>query len=161
MNTLLVGMAPGRNSNPRAPLFPAPRNSSGHRLVELIGLTRGEYMKMYDRVNCLPAYPGADPKQKGDRFPMASAKLAAAVHRQHFRGRRVIFIGRQVAHAFGFPKSRLDFFHWSGCHEWGYRCAVVPHTSGCNRFWNDPENRARAREFFQDEISSRMGFTSG
>lgn len=111
-------------------------------------------MQQFDRLNCLTYFPGSDPNQKGDRFPMKEARLAAQVHKQYLRGRRVILVGRKVAHAFGFPKEVMDFFEWGACEEWGIRFSVIPHTSGCNLYWNDEENRERARKFFQEQIIS-------
>lgn len=117
-------------------------------------MTVPEYLDIFDRANVLPFYPGKDPNQKGDRFPMRKAKEAAAVHRQHLGGRTVVFVGRQTAHAFGFQKATMDFWEWRVCRDWGFRCTVIPHTSGCNRYWNDEENRAAAEKFFREQIFS-------
>ncbi|AAT69493.1 gp17 [Alphaproteobacteria phage PhiJL001] len=66
-----------------------------------------------------------------------------------------MFVGRQVAEAFGFRREKLDWFQWTVCDFWKYRCSVIPHTSGCNHFWNSPENREQAQKFFQEIISSK------
>jgi len=155
-------MAPGRKTNPREPLHPLPEHSSGDRLVKLIGISPETYLSAFDRVNCLPFYPGSDKNIKGDKFPMKKAREAAAVHRQHFGGRHVIFLGRNTAVAFGYPKATMDFFEHRNNSDWGFTCTVVPHTSGCNRFWNCDENRARAREYFREVLEkySPVGFTS-
>ena len=117
-----------------------------------MGISRGEYLEIFERRNCLTFYPGKSGRQKGDKFPMRKAREAADVHRQHFRDRTVIFVGRNVAVAFGFSKSTMDFFEWRRCKEWGFRATVIPHTSGCNHYWNSSENKELARKFFQDEI---------
>ena len=153
--TLLVGMAPGPRTDPRAPLLPYPKNSAGYKLAKLTGLSHYRYLQNYERINCLTMFPGAHMHQKGDRFPMREARGAAGVHVQHFPGRRVIFVGRKTAEAFGWPRGKLDFFDWARCPEWCYDAAVVPHASGCNLFWNEPGNKERALVFFQRELESR------
>ena len=147
-----MGMAPGAKTHPRAPLLPVPATSSGGRLQELTGLSRMEYLKVFDRANCLTFFPGKSGRQKGDVFPMREAKMAADIHKQWLTYRRVIFVGRQVATAFGWKPKELPWFTWKVDTDWKMRCTVIPHTSGCNRFWNDPENRERARLFFQNEV---------
>lgn len=159
--TVLIGMAPGPNTDPRAPLFPMPASSAGGRLQQFSGLTRHGYFRLFDRVNCLTHFPGKSGSTGEDLFPMREARRAAEIHKQHFRGRRIIFVGRQVAEVFGHPKQEMDWFEWSNCETWRYRCSVIPHTSGRNHFWNTEENRELAKKFFQDEINSRRGFTSG
>ena len=55
----------------------------------------------------------------------------------------VLFLGRKVAEAFGFDFRRLGYLWWDGETE----CAVVPHPSGVNRWWNDWHNRTEASAF--------------
>ena len=72
-------------------------------------------------------------------------------------GRVVVFLGKQVANAFG-CKGR--WFHWRearlpiGDPRVQCRCAIVPHPSGRNRFWDDPENVQEARRFLSELMKS-------
>lgn len=56
---------------------------------------------------------------------------------------RLLLCGRRVATAF-------DLADWPLCstgpHPAGPRVLLLPHPSGRNRWWNEPENRARAGE---------------
>lgn len=151
---LLIGQAPGPNTDPEYPLYPVPRTSAGGRLCELMGLTRAEYITTFDRVNLLPYFPGKD-RANEDKFPMSPARLAARVLRPMLRGRRVILVGRQVAQAF---QLGADWHEWVdfrvgprhaalGCDGLA-QVAVVPHPSGRNHWYNNELNRARARRFW-------------
>lgn len=153
-NILLIGQAPGPNTDPGLPLYPLPRTSAGGRLQQLTGLSRGEYLSTFDRVNLVPYFPGRT-RLRDDTFPLPVARLAAQVMRPFLDGRTVIFVGRNVANAFDF---KVSF------HEWGYvtkfdhlphrrrvmyRAAVVPHPSGRNHWYNKPENVAEAHAFWR------------
>lgn len=157
---LLVGMAPGPNTDPQLPLFPIPSTSAGGRLQKLTGLTRGQYLKTFDRVNLLYHFPGKYPGTNEDRWPRERSRLAADTMRQLLPGRSVILVGRNVAHAFG---HKADFMVWEH-HEarrrdFTKRCdglcrmAVIPHPSGRNRLYNSAENRQAIKNFFAEFLS--------
>ena len=158
MRPLLIGQAPGPNTNPELPLFPIPSTSAGGRLQQLMGLRRWEYLKKFDRVNLLPEFPGRH--KRDDKFPLAEARFAATVMRPHLSDRVVIMIGRKVGDAFGLD---LPFHQWAEmrCRRTmltepgGEVCivAVVPHTSGRNHWYNSEGNREEARRFWQDLLS--------
>ncbi len=152
---LLLGQAPGPNTDPDYPLFPAPRTSAGGRLCEMMGLTKAQYLLAFDRANLLPYFPGRT-QARDDSFPMAPARLAARVMRPLLRGRRVIMVGRRVAEAFRAPE--IEWFE-----PWELHCGprhavlgcpgtavvhVIPHPSGRNHWYNSELNRARARRFW-------------
>lgn len=157
---LLIGQAPGPNTDPDYPLYPAPRTSAGGRLCDLMGLSRGEYIMAFDRVNLLPYFPGKTTANE-DRFPMSPARLAAAVLRPMLRGRRVILVGRQVAQAF---QVEADWHEWvdlrAGPRHAADRSdglaqvAVVPHPSGRNHWYNSDLNRERARRFWAELLNN-------
>jgi len=154
MRPLLVGQAPGPNTDPTLPLFPVPRTSAGGRLQELMGLTRGEYLKTFERVNLLYEFPGRH--KRDDKFPMMLAWPAAQAMRPLLAGRTVVLVGRNVASAF---ELEAEFHEWV---EWPVRrpcllsrdpgtarVAVIPHPSGRNHWYNDPANREAARSFWE------------
>lgn len=66
------------------------------------------------------------------------------------RGRRVVLLGANVSRAFGVSFRKLSevVLSWHPVGE-GLAAAVVPHPSGLNRWWNDPDNRVRARLFLR------------
>jgi len=156
MRPLLIGQAPGPNTDPECPLFPVPARATGGRLQELTGLTRGDYLRTFDRMNLLPYFPGSD--AQGDRFPVPDAKFAARAIRPLLNGRTVVLVGRNVATAFGF---KFEFHEW--CEHWyarrrcsvqkdngTCRMAVTPHPSGRSRWYNDPDNVEQAERFWRD-----------
>jgi uracil-DNA glycosylase len=153
---ILMGQAPGRNE-PRRPLV---GGSTGNRLLDLSGLqTWLRFLKTFETMNVIDYYPGST--GKGDRFPAGEARVAAREKVKMLAGRRVIFVGVAVAEAFGLISPRP--FEWLVYAAEGfiaytptvaaYHGAMIPHTSGVNQFWNDPENVAAARRFFAETLS--------
>ncbi len=150
---LLIGQAPGPNTMPDLPLFPVPSTSAGGRLRAMIGITRGEYLKSFDRVNVFREFPGRH--MNNDKFPMAEARIRAEAMLPFLAGRVVVLAGRQVADAF---KIKGDFFTWQDVKarrvEHMKRCnglakvAIIPHPSGRNKFYNTRENQILARDFW-------------
>ncbi|MCI0632491.1 MAG: hypothetical protein L0206_01015 [Actinobacteria bacterium] len=138
MKLLLIGQAPSATSNPGSPLA----GLSGARLARLSGVRLEELLERVEARNLLAAYPGKGGGRKGDAFPAGAARAEAA--RVDLVGRRAIFLGKNVARAFGVSAAH-PFFAWHD-HR-GARCAVFPHPSGTSRFWNLPANTKRASEF--------------
>lgn len=150
---LLIGQAPGPNTDPNLPLFPMPLRSAGGRLQTIMGIDRPTYLEAFERVNLLPYFPGTQKRE--DCFPMTAAKLAVKVTAPFLAGRTVVMVGRKVADAF-----ELD----QGWHEWKLirmrrympfdsnngraHVAVVPHPSGRNPWYAEEGNRERARAFW-------------
>lgn len=117
------------------PLHPVPRTGSGGRLAALLGLSRMDYMRMFDRVNLLAQCP-----ERWDRVAAAASalNLAASI----LRGRRLVLVGQRVRDAFGLGRPMMDWA--AGPHgDWAW----IPHPSGLNTWYNHEENRATVREF--------------
>lgn len=154
---ILVGEAPGPRTDPRAPLFPMPRNSAGYRLFELTGLEwRSQYLARFQRCNIFANHPGTWDAQKWpkDKWLTREARFAADAMRFFFERRRVIFVGRRVAMAFGYGAEKLPFLEWDYCATWRYQFACLPHTSGRSHWYNDPENKRAASEFLTKALNS-------
>ncbi len=73
---------------------------------------------------------------------LAVARDQADIVRRMFPSRRFVLFGRKVARAFGLGPEAP----WM---TWDEGIAVVPHPSGRSYWYNDPENRARARTFLR------------
>ncbi len=136
MRPLLVGQAPARTSGGRAP-FDGP---AGDRLAEVLGLRdRRDVPRLFDPRNLLDAWPGPS-RGKGDAFPPAEARRAAARLLRREPHPRIVLAGRGIARAFGLGEAP-----WLREADLGGRRAlVVPHPSGVVAWWNDPANRAEA-----------------
>lgn len=150
MKPLLVGQAPGPNTDPLRPLAPLPRSSAGGRLAELAGLSPKEYLKLFDRTNLLHTFPGR--WKRDDKWPVRDAEIAASAMKPLLGGRHVILVGRNVAVAFGYPAQHLDFHEWFNDSQWGFEVAVVPHTSGRNHWYRKPGHEDHARAFWASVV---------
>lgn len=144
---LLIGQAPGRAGPPPGRALVGGR--SGTFLQNIAGF-HGDlkgYIKNCETTNVLKVYPGRVVGGKGDLFPMDQARAAAAEMLPTLVGRRVVMVGYGVADAFRVERSLFQWFIKLG--DFGhFYYAVVPHPSPVNAFWNDRDNVARARLFF-------------
>lgn len=141
------------------PLYPHPWSSSPGRLVRLMGISRERYLELFDRTNLLHQFPGRHARD--DKFPQREARIAADAMRPLLSGRRVVLVGRAVMEAF---QLRLPYHTWTSVRE-GHRSqpvvwdvAVIPHTSGRNRWYNSEDNMTAARDFWRDALSSGLVF---
>lgn len=160
MKTLLVGEAPGRGYEGQ----PAFSSASGQRLTKLLGQDVREVFY------CWNLLADSQPLgNKGTKFPTGEARQSAkrllwALETPAAKGRevRMLLAGSRVASAFKLRHWQL--FEWSDMwtrstlllnkgapwlHEIKY--AVIPHPSGVNRWWNEPDNVERARKFLVAE----------
>lgn len=154
MRPVLIGQAPGPNTDPERPLWPEPRTSSGGRLAEAMSLSITQYLLLFERANLVNRFPGK--YKRDDKFPLYEAQIAAAALRPLMRGRDVILLGRKVASAWG-EGVDLPFFEWSQCRTFGTRLAVVPHPSGRNHWYNHETNRELATSFWRTLVASLNG----
>lgn len=144
---VLVGMAPGKSSDPSLPLFPRPASSAGGRLAVLAGLDWREYLRLYERTNLVNRWPGRS--GEGDSWPRAEARIAARAVERLLAGRCVVFVGRNVAEAF---ERWLGFYNWDADTGLQFRYACIPHPSGRNRMYNDDDHRRCAREVLRHAL---------
>lgn len=143
MRILVIGQAPSRTSGSRA--FDG---LSGDRLARHMGLCdRESLLNTLTCVNLLATYPGTG-KGKGDAFPTHKARRSACDLLHSLANEndvRLLFAGHAVATACGVRRPYLEWV----MHPIGHECAVIPHPSGINRWWNDEENRRRFLHFMR------------
>lgn len=155
MRPLLIGEAPGPNTLPEYPLFPAPLKSAGGRLPGIMGISRAVYLQTFDRMNLILKYPGP-------KWPAVQARENAKLIRPLLTDRHVVMVGRNVSRAFGFEE--LPWHKWALMVVKGnrpseprhVRLAVVPHPSGRNRWYNDEAHCQEALGFWL-ELLVRFG----
>lgn len=141
-----MGQAPARSAAGKVAFL----GDSGRRLAKIAGVTLPELLDRVDTSNLLARWPGR--LAKGDAFPLAEARRAAAeLAAKEDPSRAFLLAGSNVARAFGV--SHLGFLRWGLLG--GRRVAVIPHPSGVSRWWNDARNMARARAFLLREIGGR------
>jgi len=90
---LLIGQAPGPNTDARAPLFPNGKTSTGARLASVIGVSPRQYIQLFDRTNLLQTFPGRNARD--DAWPVVKGRVAAEAVRPFLRGRTVFFVGQR------------------------------------------------------------------
>lgn len=145
MKPLIVGQAPGPNTDPAEPLSGA----SGRRLAALCELSVNDFLDRFERVNLMDRFPGK--AGKGDAFRMDRARRAALRLSQRFEKRKVVLLGNRVARAF---EVKPIWPAGNFVPMWGGFVTVVPHPSGISRWWNDPEN-ARSMELFWKVLAAQ------
>jgi hypothetical protein len=157
MRPVLVGIAPSREGSEGQPLSALGGASTGATLADLAGLSSMRYMQVFDRVNLVP-FPRPSTVPLAESRPYAEM-LAGSL----LVGRRVVLLGRNVSGSFGirddFPL--LTWVNWdrpgqghmgfkSGKMSIPFSWAILPHPSGRNLWYNDPENRKLAGAFMTE-----------
>lgn len=143
MRPLLVGESNPAGSRPEWALYPHPPGCAGARLQRILGLTRGQYLRAFDRVNLSPEPWEA--RAAGQR----AHELRRGPHRQF------ILLGRRVARVFGLEDHR-PFSVVRSVSTTGRRqvFCLLPHPSGRNLIWNDPAAQRWARRLARSLVRS-------
>jgi hypothetical protein len=157
----IVGEAPSKSSDPKRPFADC---WSGRWLAKMAGFeTFEDLSKNANFRNVLRRWPGYGyAGEKGSAFPM---DLAVRYAKSLDLDGTLLLAGRRVAKAvdlafWGREKKRvrldrMDYFEWTRTerHCLPCRIAVIPHPSGCNRWWNYESNRLLAQEFLRKAIA--------
>lgn len=132
MKPLLLGMNNPISDDPEFDLYPYPEGSAGWRLWKMLpgGVSRREYLAMFDRRNLLRAR----------KWDQVKAREAACALRPELKGRLVVILGSQVRAALGLPLSEPLVFR-RAVTPVQYDWVPVPHPSGRNLWYNAPGNR--------------------
>jgi hypothetical protein len=136
------------SSDPEHALYPQPPGCTGHRLWQMSGLSRWDYLEIFDRRNVLP----------GRDWSAAAARAAQPALRAELAGRTVVLLGAPVNSVMrgGTEHELAPPFRWTPDGHGGWM-AKMPHPSGRSHFYNDPLARECARVFLQElaSLSSR------
>lgn len=143
---LLVGEAPGPNTNALLPLFPQPSNSAGARLLRYSGVDPADWLGKLVRMNM------CDGTWSIRRAVAGRARALAFLldKRNHYDGLplRVLLLGVRVARAWSCYGA---FGHVEMIHYFNpslsipIQVAWIPHPSGRNLAYNSRRNQLRAR----------------
>ena len=158
MKPLLVGEANPYQSNEDDAMYfalhPDPPRASGGRLCYFVmGLDERTYLRSYDRIDlCHPTF----------RLKNAKAKAEHLI-RERTPEDVIVACGAKVAAAFGVPYWPFEIFNrlverspersppLFPTHKVGAPCIVViPHPSGLNRMWHEPNAVHRARAVLRE-----------
>jgi hypothetical protein len=150
---LLIGEAPGPNTDPFLPLFPEPRNSAGGRLLKYADIPMADWIGKLVKMNL------CDETWSVRRAVAGRARALAFLfdERNYFEKRplRVLLLGARVARAwgcygpFGYEEHAYGLnpivTSRSVASDKTLRVAWIPHPSGKNRAYNSRRNQLRAR----------------
>lgn len=136
MKPLIVGEINPYGSDPAFALYPLPEGASGDRLCKILGLSHGEYLRTFDRMNLCTG-----------KWSIVAARFASFDVRDQRRS-VVILLGRKVADAFAFGWTNLFTKH-RGAFGW---YILLPHPSGRCQIWNDSGNVERARQLVGEAL---------
>ena len=160
---LLLGESPAAGTEGRSETWLAPGSSpSADRLLKFTGYSADTYLDMFDRDNLLHYLPRRSGKGREFTYKIARRQVNRLFGEYWCPGQRIVMLGRRVASAFDWyrwdrvvgpiSQSKLEYLKWYRIENRGMLiwAAVVPHPSGVNRWWNDANNRRRARKFFRE-----------
>lgn len=127
-HVLFIGQGPAKDAEPYRPL----EGHNAEKLARLLGILPAHFVNRYARINLNSEWIGK--VGKGDVFDLAEGRRAAAVLLQgswtHY-----VLLGKQVAKSFDVREGFLETVHHGRKHFF-----ILPHPSGINRWWNEPEN---------------------
>lgn len=124
-----------------SPMFPYPPRSAGGRLHDISGFSLGEWIYGLDRCNIIPEWTSRWDKDRA----AINAKALIRCRVPH----TVFACGRRVSDAFGYTGS-LPYKNQSMI--FGCMMVYIPHPSGRNPVYNDPEIRAWVHDAFQEVL---------
>lgn len=140
---LLIGEAPGPNTNWKLPLYPSPNNSAAGRLLKYADVDHEQWLGKLVRMNL------CDDDWSARRAAAGVVRALSFLYdpANFYDGRplRVLLLGRRVADAWNCPQRSF------GCAvrrypDWPYLwLAWIPHPSGRCLLYNDRKNQLRAR----------------
>jgi hypothetical protein len=174
---LIVGEAPAKDLSKKNLDVSLACRSIGRRPVTgILTLLRDEHERLFDfvmhcrHVNLLDYWPGPG-HGKGSAFPMDEARLKArelveairipvprtrlqTVRSFHvwngvkfYKPKVVLLCGHRVASAFMIHRAKYFVTDLECRRVAGLPTVVVPHPSGLNRWWNEPQNREQGKMF--------------
>jgi hypothetical protein len=139
---LLVGEAPGPNTDPLLPLFPDPASSAGGRLLKFSGADPAAWLGKLVRMNM------CEGSWSTRRAVIGRARALAFLldERNWWRGRplRVLLLGTRVSESWG-CRGAFGYTDLYGWRDRPLRVAWIPHPSGRNLIYNERRNQLRAR----------------
>ncbi len=131
----IIGEAPGPNTSPKLPMFPLPSRSAGGRLLGYAGIPVEDYLGRLARRNLFAELgPWSTRTARLQAFQIFwwLRNMATGI-------RRVLLLGGRVGAAFGLAE------FWRPLKlERDLVLVAIPHPSGKNRVYNDPDVCRRA-----------------
>lgn len=155
MKPLIIGEAPSKNEHPPSPIA----GRIGRRLAKCAGMNFEAFLEHFDRVNLLEVRQ--DTAEHGFKFDMGQARHnAVQLIPRMMAAPYVLLLGRRVSAAFWldaayFTRIRFPRMVNGGVEE-GAVVYIVPHPSGFNHWWNDPEHVRQAEDFMRGMVAQHV-----
>ena len=146
---MFIGQQPNSYEDQGDPL-PIRPNSTGKRLVQMMGITDEAFKENFIRMNVSPFH---DPESFNPEYWHYNATNILPL----LDGRRVVLLGPAVATAFGFERSSYHYASWFDHPTEHILFGVIPHPSGMNRLYNDPQMHEMVKSFL--DLCWRMAET--
>jgi len=141
---LLVGEAPGRLGLTRPPLYGRTRQL----IMNAAGISENEFDRLFATTNLFTSWQGGD--EHGDYFSLYKARPHASNILDNSTHQTIVLVGLRTATAFGLKVTTNQCFKWFKMKH--RQVAVMPHTSGRNRWWNSHVNREVAAKFMHELV---------
>lgn len=130
MRILIVGEDNPYGADPHFALYHLPRYASGDNLRRHLGLTDSQYAKIKKVNLCAGRWSMKEAREKAQSIVVGPWDL-------------VIMLGVKVKKAFNWE---IPPFSVVGQEPWQKNFVALPHPSGLNRAWNEPNADQRARQ---------------
>jgi hypothetical protein len=148
---VFIGQQPNEYADENQPALPVRPNSSGARLVKLMGITEEAFRYHFTLVNVSPHH---DPEGFNPTYNIAAALNLLPL----LEDRRVVLLGPAIANSFCINRDAYQFNKWFDYPgEMNALFSVIPHPSGMNRLYNDPVVVEEVREFLNYCWETRTG----
>lgn len=136
---VFIGQQPNSYEDEGTPL-PMRPGSTGKRIVQMMGITEESFLNSFNVLNVSPFHDcdGFSPE-----YWFRNAQNILPL----LEGRRVVLLGSRVAEAFGFNRTDYDYASWFDHPRENILFSVIPHPSGRNHLYNNPEMHEMVRSF--------------
>lgn len=141
MKSVFVGQQPNSHADEGTAL-PVRPGTSGSRLMSMMGLDYTTFKNTFLRVNVSAIY---DPDGFSPSYHQPHAQNLLPL----LEGRHVVLLGPAVAEAFKWKRSEYEYCRFYDHPHAHLLWAVIPHPSGLNRLYNDPEVVRQVTELLQ------------
>lgn len=142
---VIVGQQPASYEDEGNPL-PVRPNSTGQRLCQMAGILPTSFENAFIRMNVSPRY-------EPDGFMPEYYRTDVENWLPLLEGKRVILLGPAVASAFAIPRDQYDWAHWFDHPTEHVLLSVIPHPSGLNRLYNNPELTSMVGSFLREAFN--------
>jgi len=133
----ILGERPGPNTDPSVALYPHTTTGAAARLHRLLGLSQAEYLASTSRLNAVDdksSTASSVARQRVEEFLLSASQNP------------FIVLGKSAIKAMPAKYRKMEFG------EIKDNVLLLPHTSGVNRVWNDPDFAAKMQQVARDFI---------